>query len=409
MSGWKKEELADFITEQVTPIIKETVGKEVAEVVEQKVREQAPEGADHLFESKEPESQETPEREKGANFALCARALARGKNDPEKAIAVLHEWEQKEVASKWEKAMGSNVPEAGGFLVPTEFSSDVIELLRASGSVRGLSPSSVPMMSGTIKVPKITSGTSASYIGENTNIGKTELETGQLTLTFKKLAALVPVSNDLIRYAAPSADTIVRDDLVRSIVAREDLAFIRDNGQSGKPKGIKEWIHADNKFTANTTVNLANVTSDLGKCMELLMDANVNLVVGQASSPAIDARPGWLFNPQQWRYLTTVQTGLGTHAFREEMLRGTLWGFPFRVSTQVEDDTVYFGAFAHAVIGEAMGLTVDASDTAAYSDGSNVIAAFSQDQTVIRVIVEHDFALRHDKAFALIDSVTWGD
>jgi HK97 family phage major capsid protein len=409
MSGWKKDELAEFITETMTPVIKDTVGKEVAEVVEQRVKDLAPEGAEQLFEQKEPEQKERPEREKGADFALCARALARGKNDPEKAIAVLHEWGQKDVAGMWEKAMGSNVPEAGGFLVPTEFSSDVIELLRASGSVRGLNPSSVPMMSGTIKVPKITSGTSASYIGENTNIGKTELETGQLTLTFKKLAALVPVSNDLIRYAAPSADTIVRDDLVRSIVAREDLAFIRDDGLSGKPKGIKEWIHADNKFTANTTVNLANVTSDLGKCMELLMDANINLVVGQASSPAIDARPGWLFNPQQWRYLTTVQTGLGTHAFREEMLRGTLWGFPFRVSTQVEDDTVYFGAFAHAVIGEAMGLSVDVSDTAAYSDGSNVVAAFSQDQTVIRVIVEHDFALRHDKAFALIDTVTWGD
>jgi hypothetical protein len=37
-----------------------------------------------------------------------------------------------------------------------------------------------------------------------------------------------------------------------------------------------------------------------------------------------------------------------------------------------------------------------------------VQAAFSQDQTVIRVLAEHDFALRYDKAFALLGNVTWG-
>ena len=73
--------------------------------------------------------------------------------------------------------------------------------------------------------------------------------------------------------------------------------------------------------------------------------------------------------------------------------------------TQTE---VYFGCFAHAIIGEALGLVVDASQEAAYNDGSTVVAAFSRDQTVIRVMAEHDFALRHDKAFTLIERVSWG-
>jgi hypothetical protein len=51
---------------------------------------------------------------------------------------------------------------------------------------------------------------------------------------------------------------------------------------------------------------------------------------------------------------------------------------------------------------------VDASQEAAYNDGSSVQAAFSQDQTVIRVLAEHDFALRYDKAFTLISSTLWG-
>jgi HK97 family phage major capsid protein len=48
-------------------------------------------------------------------------------------------------------------------------------------------------------VPKITGGSTAGYVGENANITKTQPTTGQITLTFKKLAALVPISNDLLR------------------------------------------------------------------------------------------------------------------------------------------------------------------------------------------------------------------
>ena len=317
--------------------------------------------------------------------------------------------------------MSAGDPTAGGFLVPTQFSSDVIELLRASGTVRSLGPTSMPMATGTVKVPNISAGATAAYIGENSNVTKSQLETGQITLSFKKLAALVPISNDLIRYSSPSADTIVRDDCVRSLAAREDLAFLRGTGLSGTPKGLKYWIASANKFDANATASLANLTNDLGHAIRNVMDADINLVIGQAGTGAVTVRPGWVFAPRTWQYLFTIQTGLGTHAFKDEMLRGTLLGWPFRVTTQIpitaSSNTVdtggtyseiYFGAFAHAVIGEAQGLIVDASQEAAYYDGTNVVAAYSQDQTVIRVIAEHDFALRHDRAFSLIESSVYG-
>ena len=52
---------------------------------------------------------------------------------------------------------------------------------------------------------------------------------------------------------------------------------------------------------------------------------------------------------------------------------------------------------------------VDASQEAAYVDASGTVrAAFSNDQTVVRVMEEHDFCLRHDKSFALVQKVAWG-
>ena len=413
MAEMKRSELKEYIESIATQVLGKNVNDDVAEVVKESVSEalKAPQQdavAPHLFDdTQRGEDRDAPAVVKGAGFACYARAIAAAHNDPEKAALIAEEWKRPEVAAAIRKAMGSNVPTAGGFLVPPEFSSEVIELLRASGVVRSLGVSTIPMPNGTINIPRITSGATASYIGENTNIDKSELETGQITLTFKKLAALVPVSNDLIRYAAPSADGIVRGDMIRALQAREDLAFIRGDGLHGTPKGLKNWIHADNKF-ASGGATLALVTTDLGDAMQKLMDAEINLTPQQGGTGDLNINAGWIFHPRQWKFLTTVQTGLGTHAFRDEMLRGTLWGYPFRVTTQCENTTVYFGAFSHAVLGESLNMMVDASQEAAYHDGSAVVASFSLDQTVIRVIAEHDFALRYDKAFALITSVTWG-
>ena len=422
MAKMSSEDLIKLIEETTVPIIAEAMkGSEVADVIRESVATAlAPdetEGgiAQHLL-GDQGGAAPPAERAKGipgGNFSCFVRALAAARNDRGMAAQIAKSWGRTEVAEaitrSEEKAMSSGDPFSGGFLVPTEFSEEFIELLRASGVVRGLNPTTIPMTTGSLKVPKITSGSNAAYVGENVNIGKSQLATGQIDMSFKKLAALVPVSNDLIRYAAPSADMIVRDDMVRAMNAREDLAFIRGDGLSGTPKGITNWVNDSNKFDADATASLATITVDLGKCMELLMDAEVNLVLQQGTSEAIDVRAGWIFHPQQWRHLTTLQTGLGTYAFRDEMLRGTLWGFPFRVTTQMNDDEVIFGAFAHAVIGESMGLMVDSSTEAAYYDGANVVSAYSLDQTVIRVLAEHDFALRHDVAFALVQSVTWGD
>jgi HK97 family phage major capsid protein len=432
MAGMTKDALVELIKETTLPLLKDTVGKDIADAVKASVeaavaplRQPTGDAAGKLFGGKE---SETPKRAVGTAFARCLRATAAAKlagQGPDKAIDILKGWGDKDLADQWAesraKALASNDPTAGGFLVPTQFSQDVIELLRPAAVVRSLNPMTLPMPTGTVKVPKVTEGTTAAYIGENSNAGKTQPEFGQITMTFKKLAALVPISNDLIRYSSPSGDAIVRDDVVRAMAQREDKAFLRDNGVSATPKGLKFWIHNDNKLAANGTVNLANVTIDLGRMVQALMAANVPLGIGATNLEGAGARPGWIMSPRTYRYLITVQNGQGFYAFRDEMLRGTLWGWPYRVTTQVLEtmtaagaDTggnqseLYFGAFAHAVIGEALGVMVDASQEAAYHDGSNVVAAFSQDQTVIRVIQEHDFALRHDKAFALLQQMTWG-
>jgi HK97 family phage major capsid protein len=345
--------------------------------------------------------QEPPQHEKGQVVARFIRALAAAKGDPQRAA----QWAQKQWGDDVvAKALAAGDAAAGGFLIPDTYSADIIELLRARAVVRSLNPLQVPMPMGTLTLPKITGGVTASYVGENKNISTGQPTFGVLRLTYRKLAALVPVSNDLLRYNAYGVDAIVRDDLVSGIATREDIAFIRDDGSQNTPKGLRYWAPAGNVINGNPTINLANVSTDLAKLILQLMNANVRML-----------RPAWFFAPRSLMYLMTVRDANGNFAFREELLSGKLWNFPYGTTTQIpvnlgggaDESEVYLVDMADVVIGDATSIIIDASTEAAYHDGANVVAAFSQDQTVVRAIVQHDIGMRHDASVAVLAQVKW--
>jgi len=125
---------------------------------------------------------------------------------------ILSDWGDKASAKFYEeKALAASDAVSGGFLVPPQFSQEIIEFLRPASVVRKLGPVIIPMPTGTFRIPKMTQGSTFTYQGENSNAGKTQPTFGNVTLTFKKLSGVVPISNDLMRYSSPGADAIVRD------------------------------------------------------------------------------------------------------------------------------------------------------------------------------------------------------
>lgn len=305
---------------------------------------------------------------------------------------------------------------AGGVLVPANLSREVIELLRPKAVVRRLGTRSLPLNNGNLTIPRLKGGAVVSYIGSDSDVPVTQEEFDDLKLSSKKLAALVPISNDLLATSAssPNVDGIVVGDLTSALAVREDKAFIRDDGNSNTPKGLRYWAPVANVFAATNsgTPTLAQVDTDLNKSLFKLENANANMT-----------SVGWVMAPRTFRYLSSIRDGNGNKAY-PELDQGFLKGYRVGTTTQVpvnltvgsgstataDGSEIYLADFGDCFIGEDEQLLIDYSKEATYKDGSgNVISAFQRDQTLIRVIAKHDFGPRHVESIVVMTSVRWGN
>lgn len=339
------------------------------------------------------------------------------------------------------RALIVSVGASGGFIVPPDYANEIIELLRPKAVVRSSMPRTMPMPRGTMTLPGQKSAATASYGGEQKAIGQSQQGLNNIVASYKKLTALVPVSNDMMRYADPAADAFVRDDLVKVMALREDLAFILGDGTLDSPRGFLSfangWATANggtagswntsansvlavngadpanstggNFITSNPTYTLATVAQELGGAVNRLDTANVP-----------DDRRVWLMHPRSYNYLFNVQNSLGVYVYREELLTGKLLGYPFKKTTQIgtgywdasgsnkDLSFVFLVEMDEALVLDSMSLELAVSREGMYVDsGGATVSAFQSDQTLIRAIAEHDFQMRHDQSVAVIQGVRW--
>jgi HK97 family phage major capsid protein len=280
-------------------------------------------------------------------------------------------------------------------------------LLRPKSVVRALGARTMPLPNGNLTIPRLKGGAVVGYIGADTDIPTTEQQFDDLQLSAKKLAALVPLANDLLKYSGvnPNVDQIVINDLTAAIGAREDKAFIRDDGTANTPKGLRFWALAANVIEASDASTLQLIETDLNKSILALENADANLT-----------EPGWIMAPRTFRFLEGLRDGNGNKVY-PELAQRMLKGYPVGKTTQIpinlgvgtNESEIYFADFGDLFIGEAETLEIDYSKEATYKDGEgNVISAFQRDQTLIRVIAKNDFGPRHVESIAVLSAVKWG-
>jgi len=340
------------------------------------------------------------ERKAGESLGIIVRSLVSAGGDPR---AAAHYAETQCHAPDIAAALNTGTGSAGGFIIPPGYVPEVIELLRPASVVRKLGARPVPMPSGTLTMPRHTAGSTANYVTEGADAQTSQPAFGPLNLSKKKLVALVPVSNDLIRFSSPAANSLVRDDIVQGIGTREDQAFIRDDGSNNTPTGLRYQAMGSAVIPANATANVQNVKNDLGKAELSLLNGNVKMI-----------QPGWILSPRSLIFLQNLVDGNGNHVF-PEIAAGMLRNKPYAVTTSIPDNLgaggdeseIYLVDFNDAIIGEATGLIIDISKEGTYMEAGKLVSAFSRDETLVRAITEHDFGMRHIPSVAVLTAVKW--
>jgi HK97 family phage major capsid protein len=292
------------------------------------------------------------------------------------------------------KAMSAGDDSAGGYLVPAQVLPGFIEMLRAESVVLASGATLIDGLQGApILIPKQTGGATVYWPGENVAITPSDLATGQLSLQPKKAAALVQVSNRLIRQSNPAVEAMIRQSIALDVALDIDLKVLRGEGGINEPLGI-----------ANTPGILTIGDGTASPTFDSFYDMRKTL----AMKNALRGKLGFIFSPEVTNLMAKLKVAQFTEDTGGQYIASPLTdaqmsrfiGYPFRETTQIPIDLgtgheteIYFANWAECIIAQWAGFEIMASQQAG--------TAFAADQTWVRIITELDAGLRHPESFCL--------
>jgi len=342
---------------------------------------------------------EARQTDKGLELASVVRAFAAAGGKWEAVPGIIADgYKNPSLGKQVEKTLSGLTSAAGGYLVAEKWSAELIPLLRAAAVCLRAGARQYPMDNAIEHIPSLASGSTAYWMGDTDAITSSQPAFGQKNMSEKYLAALVPISNNLIRSSSPAADVIVRDEIVQTMALALDNAILQGSGSSNQPRGIK-----NSSPTAYTVSSRIRPDDPVG-FLEKLYSENVSNMVS----------PGWVFNSRIWRDLMNLRDNNGRPLFAEEMRGGNLMGVPFHISNQIannadahESTDVYLGDFNEVLVGERMGASMQLaiSDSASFSAGGSMVSAFQNNITLVRAMFVGDVLLRQPKAFVVSTDV----
>lgn len=352
-------------------------------------------------------SMSAPERRKTA-FGMFGRAVkcinASGGDVEKAAFTAERKFGDAEMAREF-KALTVSSPADGGYLVPEVYANEIIELLYPATVIYSLGARRLGMANGNLNIPKIKTGSRALFTGEARSISKTAPKFGNLKLSAKKLTALIPMSNDLLRSTNFDNDVIVGQDITKQMALGVDYGALLGSGGEFQPLGIS-------KNPSVLKVDCSKLDAEYASAAGVLTAAFPNYLVASVLKNNVYADGlGFAFNTSVEQYFKSLRDNSGSFIFAEEMNKnGTLVGYPYRTTNLIETTggktDIIFGNWNDLVIGEQGALEIETSREGSWTDDAgNLISAFENDQTLIRAINNVDTGLRHEESFAVASKV----
>jgi hypothetical protein len=134
----------------------------------------------------------------------------------------------------------------GGYTVPPPIQGEMIDLMRPKEAFLQAGATTVPLPpNGRISYPRLTGTSTAYWVGENTSITQSNQTFGQVNLQAKKLGDYVVMPNELLKYSAVAVDSIIRNEMSKTLALAFDYACFYGAGGATQPKGLISYTGTD--------------------------------------------------------------------------------------------------------------------------------------------------------------------
>lgn len=296
---------------------------------------------------------------------------------------------------------------SGGALVAPPEMGELIELLRNKEALVNAGARVVPLPpQGRMKYPRQTAASLTYWIGENSPITESQIGTGEITLQAKKLAVLIKAPNELIRFASPAAEALIRDDMTKSLALGLDLAGLEGAGGDHRPRGVLNLQNINRITSSDPRTNGDRITgNDIYRFIAAVEESN-------AEFEGFIMRPKTLYKYYQLRFDAVsqgdAQGGFLFNLIREPgdgMAKAMLAGYPVTKSTQVSQSRAKGNAtnLTYIVGGMWSDLLIGMFGAIEFAATTMGDTSFTNDQTWVRGILSADVAARHDASFVYMD------
>jgi HK97 family phage major capsid protein len=308
------------------------------------------------------------------------------------------------------KELGTTSDTAGGTFVPLPMLGEPIDLQRnlEAFAAAGAQEIALPP-NGRAQFPRLTGGSTAYWVGEGSPITETQPTTGNLDLQAKKLGVLVRMNNELLRFASPSAEGLVRFDMARAAALKADLAMLEGTGGT-QIKGLITYSGI-----------VAHTASTTGTNGDTFTPADVALMESKLPD-AVDAPTAWVMRKTLFAALmnrradaVSASDGKGAFLFRPggnaaDAPPAELYGTRVVRSSQVSAARTKGSGtnLTYIVLGYFPDWIVARMGVMEFLASGHGDTALANDQTYLRGIQHIDAGPRNPGSFVVCDQLVVG-
>jgi len=285
----------------------------------------------------------------------------------------------------------------GGYILTPILSGNVIDLARSASVAMRAGAVTLPMDAREMHIARLTQDPTGHWRPEGTAVEASALAFDRVTLRAKTLAAIVPVSMELLEDAS-NIGSIITAALQAALGSALDQAVLFGSGSEENPRGIRNATGVNTIATVGTPTDYSAMTS----AVSAILAANYPGEIGGLS---------WITNPREGETFDglTDTTGqpLNPTPWAGALKRFSTTSLPSTEGGGSDESVSIIGDFSQVLVGmKGSGITVRILDSGQVSDGTVTHNAASELKKLVVAHMRADVALLRPAWMTVLSGIT---